>query len=750
MRKSVGIFLGIIFFPFLIKANVAQFSHHLLFGHTNRVLALAYSPDGKLIASAGDDQKIQVWSVDQNISVVTLNGHQSKIIDLVFYGNNRLISASEDKSIRIWDIAQGSELDRFVLRSGRLTSIDFNQKNNFLVSGSSDGIVRLWDLKTKDLLAAFNQHQGIVWSVAFSPSGTHIASGSEDKTVHFWEVETKTLVSTFTGHNNRVWEVLFNFDGSQIISADWDGVVFLWSTDQSEPNNPLKTYDRPVLSMAYSNSNSNSTLALGLASSPTDETIKLWNLSSRQEIQSFDSNSRHAIAFSPDKVSMITAGSIDGTISIWQSAIEKPKLLLPREKALINTSEVDFSWEAIRGAAYYELEVSTNPDFDQPYAKVSSNEQLTAQIGENFSSNFSNQFVLPLATTYWWRARSGTFGQTSSWSQRKSFSTLYSPPSKCIVRVAPRNRRIDLTDEFLVSVWIESVRNLVGFQFDLKWTNPNCISFVTTTRFNEILPRGSGIKRLPKEVAKDPFFQLDQKNGLYKNIVATKQGEAGVDGSGILLSVLFRAIEVGSCQVQLENLILLDSSQNEIECEIYKANVSVENPACPWDVNNDKVVNIFDLSLVARYFGLPIPLDLEINPDINGDGMVNIFDFTFVAAHFGEVYEKNSLFAPSLISESLYQDSLLPNYPNPFNPDTWIPFQLSKRTDLTIQIHGSNGTLIREFNLGVLMAGQYTDQRKAVYWDGRNSLGEKVPSGIYFYSILTQDFQQTRKMIVIK
>jgi len=73
---------------------------------------------------------------------------------------------------------------------------------------------------------------------------------------------------------------------------------------------------------------------------------------------------------------------------------------------------------------------------------------------------------------------------------------------------------------------------------------------------------------------------------------------------------------------------------------MYKADVSVENPARPWDVNNDGVVNIFDLSLVARYFGLPIPLDLEINPDINRDGIVNIFNFTFVAMHFGEVYEK--------------------------------------------------------------------------------------------------------------
>jgi len=192
-----------------------------------------------------------------------------------------------------------------------------------------------------------------------------------------------------------------------------------------------------------------------------------------------------------------------------QSAIEVPKLLQPNEKALINTPQVDFSWEPIRGSAYYELEVSTNPDFNQSYAKVSSTEQLTAQIGENFLSGFSNQFVLSLATTYWWRARSGTFGQTSRWSQPKSFSTLYTPPLKCAVRVVPRKRRIDLNDEFLVSVWIESVRNLVGFQFDLKWTNPNCISFVTTTRFNEILPRDSGIKRLPKEEAKDPFFQLD-------------------------------------------------------------------------------------------------------------------------------------------------------------------------------------------------------------------------------------------------
>ena len=133
----------------------------------------------------------RVWPVSQNTPVATLNGHQSKIIDLVFYGNNRLISASEDKSIRIWDIAKGSELDRFVLRSGRLTSINFNSDNNFLVSGSSDGIVRLWDLQTKNLLIVFNQHQGIVWSVAFSPSGSHIASGSEDQTVHLWRSRPK-------------------------------------------------------------------------------------------------------------------------------------------------------------------------------------------------------------------------------------------------------------------------------------------------------------------------------------------------------------------------------------------------------------------------------------------------------------------------------------------------------------------------------------------------------------------------------
>ena len=248
-----------------------------------------------------------------------------------------------------------------------------------------------------------------------------------------------------------------------------------------------------------------------------------------------------------------------------------------------------------------------------------------------------------------------------------------------------------------------------------------------------------------KKKPKTPFFNWIRQTVFTKTLSRRIQGEGGVDGSGILLSVLFRAIEAGSCRVQLENLILLNSSQNKIECEMYKADVSVENPAHPWDVNNDGVVNIFDLSLVARYFGLPIPLDLEINPDINRDGIVNIFNFTFVAMHFGEVYEKNSLLAPSLISESLCQNALFPNYPNPFNPDTWIPCQLSKSTDLTIQIHDTNGTLIRKSNLGILTVGQYISQRKAVYWDGKNNLGERVSSGIYFYSILTQDFQQTQK-----
>ena len=218
----------------------------------------------------------------------------------------------------------------------------------------------------------------------------------------------------------------------------------------------------------------------------------------------------------------------------------------------------------------------------------------------------------------------------------------------------------------------------------------------------------------------------------------------------------------------------------DLDGEIYlKANTEMTSPA---DVNKDRVVNILDLVLIAQHLGENVPSNSEV--DVNGDGVVNILDLTFVAQHLGG----GTAAAPATISETpdaamiqawieqvqLENDgsiafqyaiaklqellkslipektTLLPNYPNPFNPETWIPYHLANPSEVTISIYSVRGTLIRQLNLGHQHAGYYTDQSRAAYWDGRNEVGERVASGIYFYQLQADNLSFLRKMVILK
>ena len=201
------------------------------------------------------------------------------------------------------------------------------------------------------------------------------------------------------------------------------------------------------------------------------------------------------------------------------------------------------------------------------------------------------------------------------------------------------------------------------------------------------------------------------------------------------------------------------------------------------DVNGDGIVNIQDLVLVSSSFGQTG----ENAADVNGDGIVNIQDLVMVAGALGEgTAASPTLHASDLegltaaeIQELLTQarqmaltdpaylrgiavleqllalllpkeTALLPNYPNPFNPETWIPYQLAKPSEVTLHIYAVNGTLVRVLVLGYQPAGQYQTRSLAAYWDGRNSVGEAVASGVYFYTLTAGDFTATRKMLIRK
>ena len=96
------------------------------------------------------------------------------------------------------------------------------------------------------------------------------------------------------------------------------------------------------------------------------------------------------------------------------------------------------------------------------------------------------------------------------------------------------------------------------------------------------------------------------------------------------------------------------------------------------------------------------------------------------------------------------ETQLWQNYPNPFNPETWIPYQLSQESEVSLSIYSSNGKLVRQIELGLKAAGNYQTSHRSIYWDGRNTSGEQVSSGIYFYRLAAGDYSQTRKMVILK
>ena len=207
----------------------------------------------------------------------------------------------------------------------------------------------------------------------------------------------------------------------------------------------------------------------------------------------------------------------------------------------------------------------------------------------------------------------------------------------------------------------------------------------------------------------------------------------------------------------------------------------------PADVDGDGTVGILDMILVARRFGLLLAskTGAVVNEDVNGDGVVNITDLVLVAQDINASVDNDPAapISPELIQQWIdlawteYDGSLafqkgitslenilmaltsektepktalFANYPNPFNPETWIPYQLAAPTEVVLTIRTTTGSIVRTLPLGHQSAGVYKTPNRAAHWDGKNDLGEPVTSGTYFYTLTAGDFTATRKMLIRK
>ena len=235
----------------------------------------------------------------------------------------------------------------------------------------------------------------------------------------------------------------------------------------------------------------------------------------------------------------------------------------------------------------------------------------------------------------------------------------------------------------------------------------------------------------------------------------------------------------------LAEMTVYDKAQNAFRAdftETVRFEVSDAPIYAESDVNQDGTVNIQDLVIVANAIGLPGAADAELNADVNADGAIDILDLVQVANAIGEgsaaapaihsptaeqvqswlaqvkasddgspVFRRAISVLESLLRTVLPETTvLLPNYPNPFNPETWIPYQLANSGDVQITIYDTKGIVVRTLALGHQAAGYYTHRSRAAYWDGRNDFGEPVASGVYFFQLQADDVSRTRKMVILK
>lgn len=354
-------------------------------GHTSIVYAVKFSPDGKTLASAGQENVVKLWNPTTGEELRTIKGHSGSIRELAFHPEGRrFVTASIDSTLRIWDISRARSevtLDGISETNGTTGNHGaFSPDGSKVVTGGHDGLIKLWDSDTGQLLdsykgrtdssgklvpvgslsfgpkgervfagrtngfvgvldlesrefSPFKPHEGTVNRMRFSRDGTQLVSVGADRVARLWDIQSKRELQSFEGHTGSVYDLALSPDGRQLASAGLDGIR-LWDLDTGEQISLLRGHLNGARAVAFSPDGSS------LASAGTDSTLILWDAGSGDELRKLQGHSDiiRSVAFSPDGRRLLSS-SQDRTVKLWDFTTGQELLSLSQED--------DFSYEAV-------------------------------------------------------------------------------------------------------------------------------------------------------------------------------------------------------------------------------------------------------------------------------------------------------------------------------------------------------------------------------------------------------------------
>ena len=748
-------------------------------GHTGQVNSVAFSPDGQLLASGGDDWIFKLWNVRTQQHIATLehitDRGRSQIKDVVFSPDGQLL-ATAGRHVKLWQVSTQTEVA--TLRHDEYVwALAFSPDGQFLAAGDQEGSVKIWDVQDRQVISQLDGDTVNVYTLAFSPDGRTLASAGYDGHIKLWAVSNWTLLGTLQ-NRGAAYNLDFSPDGKALASTG-HGAVTLWSVESGEEITSLMGHSDWVKGAAFSPDGKT------LASGGDDGTVRVQNIASYlQTLQQREMV--RLIYFLP--INRSAQHDIDAKLD---TLIKDVQQFYAEQMYTHGFGRKTFTFET--DATGKAVVHHVNGKFRDAYYDTETLDKVIEEIEERFSLS-TNLYLISIDTGSeridgQWCGRGGIHGMTGGKAVVPASGGCFVGDQGIDTAAHELGHAFGLKHDFRNDAYLMSY----GSDTDqlsycaAEWLNVHRYFNTHQTSFNEptaitmLTPLA-----LPSKAIRFRFEAADA-DGLHQAqlIIPTAKGDPA-DGVKLhscevlnseINQIAFTTTEVTPGFATEVTLQVIDVYGNFMQ-ETYPISA---NDVAYVDVNGDGVIDVDDLVVVALHFGTAPVYRADPNPDVNNDGVVNREDLLLVVEALES--QESTPAAPTLIADNLqrwifeakrrnYRDTalqsgiaaleqlltqfhptettLLPNYPNPFNPETWIPYQLAEPANVTLRIYSVDGTLVRTLALGHQSAGMYHSINRAAYWDGRNEHGEAVASGVYFYTLTAGNFTTTRKMLIQK